>query len=61
MNIFELLVTATPFAAGAWAAWALPRWAGERPAGRRPESPETPDWTADDLPSRPYRDLSRIS
>lgn len=60
--LVDILVTAAPFAAGAWAAWALPRWAGEttrRPAPSGDWSPAD-DWAPSDLPSRPYRDLSRI-
>lgn len=58
MNIIEIAVTALPFAAGAWAAWALPRWAGL--GTPRPPAPPSRDWTYEDLPSRPYRDLDRV-
>jgi hypothetical protein len=58
MDLIDAIVTAIPFAAGAWAAWYLPRWAGE--GYRRPSGPETEDWSAGDLPSRPYRDLTRV-
>jgi hypothetical protein len=58
MEFIDAIVTVIPLAAGAWAAWKLPHWTGE--GYRRPTGPETADWSAGSLPSRSYRDLTRV-
>lgn len=56
MSFFDAVIILLPLAAGGWASWWVPRWAGQHP-----RSPARPDeWTADGLPSRPYRDLHRL-
>ncbi|MFZ5869413.1 MAG: hypothetical protein ACOYXW_02615 [Actinomycetota bacterium] len=58
--LVDIVITAIPFAVGGWAAWYLPRWAGEdRSRGSSTTEPE--DWTPATPPSRPYRDLHRVS
>jgi len=59
-TLLDILVTATPFAAGAWAAWALPRWAGE--GNRRSGDAGPLEWSDPQrLPSQPYRGLRKVA
>ena len=58
MTLLETLLSLLPLAVGGWAVWSLPRWTGE--AYRHPAGPESADWTADGLPSRPFGDLRHV-
>jgi hypothetical protein len=58
MTGIETLATLLSLAAGGWAAWSLPRWTGE--GYRHQSGPESGDWTADGLPSRPFGDLRSV-
>lgn len=58
-TLVDIVVTAVPFTIGGWAAWYLPRWAGEGRSSTSAVEPE--DWTPATPPSRPYRDLRRVT